>query len=520
MNKRSDLPSGARARCALLAALLVFALTSAVFPAASAPGYGAAARETLRSVSCAAAAQDALIYALTPEPAPAGEALPPRYGLDRLNQTPVRNQGSSGLCWAFASYAALEANMKKSGMGEQDFSELHMGYSMCSYFYDGQWVNAEQGSFTSLGDSGSRYEAASYLTRGTSLSGIVNESDDPYVDDLSVYRPLSETESKPKSYTARNILFLNGAKDNGDGERIKAAVMRYGAVAACLYFVPETSAKRCYDPETAAYCYTGAWNGSTNHLAVIVGWNDSYPRESFPAQSRPRHDGAWLVKNSWGESWGIGGYFWISYEDQSFPSYAYAFDGAEVYDASRTVYEHGYKYNGCVSPEYGSSNDAVTYYAQVFTAQSANELVTRVRFFACAPATYELSVIPGYTPPASNCGALATGAFSPGEATLFTAPCPGWYTVDLEHPAALREAGEAFAVLVGIRSRWDSARREYLHIPMACEDYDRTDLYRNRIKGVTARPGTSFYVPDGTRYVESDKVYCIKALTIPMPENG
>ncbi|MDE6591240.1 MAG: hypothetical protein K2K53_13045, partial [Oscillospiraceae bacterium] len=41
-------------------------------------------------------------------------------------QSAVKSQGSNGLCWAFGTYAAVEANMLKNGMGEHDFSELHM----------------------------------------------------------------------------------------------------------------------------------------------------------------------------------------------------------------------------------------------------------------------------------------------------------------------------------------------------------------------------------------------------------
>ena len=36
-----------------------------------------------------------------------------------------------------------------------------------------------------------------------------------------------------------------------------------------------------------------------NHAVVIVAWNDT--------------KGAWLVRNSWGVGWGMGGYMWIAY---------------------------------------------------------------------------------------------------------------------------------------------------------------------------------------------------------------
>ena len=52
---------------------------------------------------------------------------------------------------------------------------------------------------------------------------------------------------------------------------------------------------------------------------VIVGWDDSYPRRNFGARyGRPPGNGAFLVRNSWGASFGDGGYFWVSYYDRSF----------------------------------------------------------------------------------------------------------------------------------------------------------------------------------------------------------
>lgn len=78
---------------------------------------------------------------------------------------------------------------------------------------------------------------------------------------------------------------------------IKEAVVKYGAVAVSLYASPvfqSYASGETFEENEIAYK-----DSATNHVVIIIGWDNIKQ--------------AWLIRNSWGQNWGDGGYGWIKY---------------------------------------------------------------------------------------------------------------------------------------------------------------------------------------------------------------
>ena len=419
------------------------------------------------------------------------ESFPADYdSRDEHLQTPVRDQWVNDLCWVFSGYAALEANMLKNGFPEPDLSELHAAYALSDHS-----GNTACGGDRGPSEGGNIELLASYLMRGTNLGGPVNESDDPYRTERLQDRDLDITASKSRSFLVRNIKFLSGYDQLSTEDVIpivKDAVLRYGGVGATMALdfgngtkPKEGKSSSSYNRTNGAYYCTNVGASTSFHGVEIAGWDDAYPAENFNA--RPPRDGAWLVKNSWGNGWGDDGYCWISYYDVYFPKHMFVFDGVEPYDTSLTVYDYDWVFPSG-SAGLGVSN--VGYVARVFTAKSSRESVRSVKLYVGNAGTrVRIDAIP---------------AFSDTEPYTFTdhggieVDAPGWYTVDFDQPVMLGEKGSRFAVVV----RFENLNSDTQYTVWFSDKNDTPQ-------------GTAYRLSHrGDEWYEEDNNYSIKAVTV------
>jgi len=307
--------------------------------------------------------------------------------------SPVKNQNPFGTCWAFATFASLESTLMPA-TPTPDFSEKNLA-NLAGFDY-------------AIPDGGGQmWMSTAYLTR---WNGPVDSATDPY--------PTTSTWTSSDIYPpvkhVQNVVFFPGRTSRTDNDNIKSALTQWGAVYSSLYWYYNAFYNATYN----SYYQPASDSGSSSgHAVTIIGWDDNYPATSFT--NTADGPGAWLVKNSWGTTWGNAGYFYISYYDKSFGSVIQPTgtkkDTAVFFGESTSNYTTVYSYDklGEVT-DYSYGTAKTGSFANVFTANST-ETIKAVGFYTTdlnVPYTISIYKNPtsgpvGGTPAATFSGTLS-----------------------------------------------------------------------------------------------------------------
>jgi C1A family cysteine protease len=199
---------------------------------------------------------------------------------DKGYVSPVKDQGSCGSCWAFSTVANLEGlyYKKKKGtmvtMSEQMLVDCDTYDSACN-------GGLMEYAFTWLQENG----------------GIMTDTDYPYKGYKSSCR---SDASKYVDMTITGYTKLGSSSstwDPVDEDEIKEFLYETGPLAVALNANPLQTYSSGILDKTSSQCPTSGMN----HAVTMVGYgHDDASNKDY-----------WIVKNSWGASWGESGYFRI-----------------------------------------------------------------------------------------------------------------------------------------------------------------------------------------------------------------
>ncbi len=201
-------------------------------------------------------------------------ALPSSFNwCDHNGCTPIKNQGSCGSCWAFATAGPLESLIKINDGTTVDLSEQYLvscnidGWGCDGGFWAHDYHQWKKGD-------------------GESEAGAVMEDNFAYeAQDLACNPP------HPKAYRidAWQYVCPNCTPTTA---QLKQAIYEHGPLTVSV----------CVNDAFQNYkggVFSGPSCSGLNHGVVLVGWNDD--------------DGCWIMRNSWSSAWGEQGYMRIKY---------------------------------------------------------------------------------------------------------------------------------------------------------------------------------------------------------------
>lgn len=225
------------------------------------------------------------------------------------NNLAIRNQEHTNSCWVFASLSSLETNLALYNYRNSvnlskvyDFSERHMEYATSKTFENG--IINENGYNREVGSGGSYQISHAYLTNG---SGAVDESEMPFEDNENTI-DISEIQNKEVSSQVYDTTFFpdynlySGETKTEIMNQIKQHIQNYGSVEAGLHGgSSDTLGYTCFNNDTGAKFCDNTDEHPIDHDVSIIGWDDNYSIDNFSENARPTSNGAWIVRNSWGE---------------------------------------------------------------------------------------------------------------------------------------------------------------------------------------------------------------------------
>ena len=223
------------------------------------------------------------------------ENLPSRFNSKEWGWvSAIKNQGISGGCWVFSTLSALESALLKSTGIEYDFSVNNVQKNLLLYSKYGH-IKLSEGGFTNI--------TLEYLL---SWFAPISQEYEKFDEIGKISMPKFQSDS----IHVQDAILIPACKNSTDNDAYKWAIINYGGVTTDIYVEYKAP---YFNTNTSALYYNVTKDAHASHAVEIVGWNDNYPASNFVIT--PPGNGAWIIKNSYGEDKYDKGYIYVSYWD-------------------------------------------------------------------------------------------------------------------------------------------------------------------------------------------------------------
>lgn len=317
--------------------------------------------------------------------------------------TKVLNQSVYGNCWAHAFTQSLEASLQTKNLGFYGGKKQGFDNSGNTTYQD---YESEGKSLSVKGLISSVYnnqtimnmdETDAYNNGGNSILAMAGASKDLGLatddvrdfqyptGDLS-YNSLADLKNHaiaPYYATDLDVLVSSGlyinqndksnlTYDKAKLDYVKSKLMQNGALVLSYKSLQsgQSEYSQFFNSSKDAQYIPKNYGGdlSSDHAVTLVGWDDDYSKDNFNSQYKPPANGAFLIKNSWGDNLYKSnqskpyGYFYLSYYDGSIRSIEAVNGNVRNYDTMKYLDDSGYLYGD----SYIFSSTATAYMSNVF----------------------------------------------------------------------------------------------------------------------------------------------------------
>ena len=324
---------------------------------------------------------------------------PETYNISNINNesyiTPMKDQGSLGLCWSFATIEQIESYLMVKdktpyNSSSQTFSVRQMDYATSN---NGIKNYENENGYRALTSGGNFYMSSMIISNGLSL---VSDDYMPYNSDESRKELIDILNYGNSKYELNSTIMMPYISDKATSQEketfnnvVKENIINYGGAYVGTGSPNGNCGFKNID-DTYTIVDTEDCIGTSGHALQIIGWDDNYNYSycksgsihssvnssgECSSGSLVNGTGAWILRNSWGNN-----------TDRKFVYLAYESYGLDIdfttslISTSERKWDNNYHKNLWTNGASDKKSDVSTFYKKINT----NEKIEMVKFLSAS----------------------------------------------------------------------------------------------------------------------------------------